>query len=352
MTAKPVPRTPLISQLLVRLADRAGVVVELEPSFGRAGRIHLGGGRYSYLHNGALDLNPVGASDLAASKDWAAHFMASLGYPVVDSAPFYSDRFCAALGSDRNLAAAWNHANLLGLPVILKPNSRSQGRGVCLVDNRRDFLRAARAVFRMDRVLLVQRRLLGHDYRIVVLDGECISAYERLPLSVVGDGVSTLGELIHRRQRTFEATGRDTEIDVDDMRIPMHLARRGLTLDSVPAAGGATTLLDNRNLSTGGDAVDVTDTIHPGYRDLAAGVTRDMGLRLCGVDLMVDGDITAAPVAGRHAIIEINAAPGLDHYAASGDRQEAIVDALYLRVLEALRAHIPADAARQAAGAG
>jgi D-alanine-D-alanine ligase-like ATP-grasp enzyme len=339
---------PLTSQILLKLAARAGVEVELEPNFGRAGVIRLGDGRYSYFLNGALDLNPVGSSDIAIAKDWAAHFMQRLGYPVIEGEPFYSRGFCESLGSDRDIAAAWAYAQRLGMPVVVKPNSRSQGRGVCKVHNHREFMRAAKAAFHRDRVVLVQRFVRGHDFRIVVLDGEVISAYERLPLTVTGDGVSTIRRLVELKQRHFVATGRDTEIDLEDMRIPMHLARRRLTLDSVLERGTSTTLLDNANLSTGGDAVDVTDALHAGYRALAAQLTRDMGLRFCGVDIMVDGDIRDAPLAGRHWIIEINAAPGLDHYAASGPRQEAIVDALYLKVVEALKASVPADAARVA----
>jgi D-alanine-D-alanine ligase-like ATP-grasp enzyme len=244
------------------------------------------------------------------------------------------------------VSAAWAYARELGLPVVVKPNSRSQGVAVCKVHNKTEFMRAARAVFRHDRVLLVQRYLPGHDYRIVVLDGEVISAYERLPLWVVGDGVSTVRELLAAKQEQFLVDGRDTIIDVEDMRLGMHLARRRLRMDSVLPAGERTTLLDNANLSTGGDAVDVTEQMHPGFAEFAINVTRDMGLRFCGVDIIVDGTIHELPQEGHYWVIEINAAPGLDHYAAVGARQEAIVDAMYLKVLQAIKAWIPPDASR------
>jgi D-alanine-D-alanine ligase-like ATP-grasp enzyme len=43
--------------------------------------------------------------------------------------------------------------------------------------------------------------------------------------------------------------------------------------------------------------------------------TRDMGLRLCGVDIMTD-DITRSLVENNdnYTIIEMNGAPGLDNY--------------------------------------
>ena len=57
-----------------------------------------------------------------------------------------------------------------------------------------------------------------------------------------------------------------------------------------------------------------------------------MGLRLCGVDLMIDGDISEAP--DEYWVLEINSAPGLDHYAQSGKAQQKIVEDMYLEVLK------------------
>ena len=65
-------------------------------------------------------------------------------------------------------------------------------------------------------------------------------------------------------------------------------------------------------------------------------LTSDMNLRLCGVDLMVNGDIGEQPIPGKYWVLEINAAPGLDHYAKSGKAQEQIVEDLYLKVLRGL----------------
>jgi D-alanine-D-alanine ligase-like ATP-grasp enzyme len=80
--------------------------------------------------------------------------------------------------------------------------------------------------------------------------------------------------------------------------------------------------------------VDVTNAIHADFKELAIQLTKDMGLRICGVDLIVDGDITRKP--GKFWILEINAAPGLDHYVTTGKTQQKIVEDMYLEVLKAL----------------
>jgi D-alanine-D-alanine ligase-like ATP-grasp enzyme len=196
----------------------------------------------------------------------------------------------------------------------------------------REFRRSLKAVFEIDRVALVQPLVAGLDYRVVVLDKEVISAYQRIPLNVIGDGRSTILQLLRKKQRSFVAASRDTRLKMDDPRIRQKLRHQGHTMRSVLSLGQQVFLLDNANLSSGGDALDVTSAIHSSLKKLAITVTKDMGLRLCGVDLLIVGDISKKPK--KVSIIEINSAPGLDHYAQSGKAQEKIVEELYLKVLK------------------
>jgi D-alanine-D-alanine ligase-like ATP-grasp enzyme len=185
-------------------------------------------------------------------------------------------------------------------------------------------------------MILVEQFVEGRDYRLVVLDDKVISAYERIPLYVTGDGKASIRTLLARKQRLFKRTGRDTMINSKDPRMTARLRRLGMSFSSKPEAGESVYLLDNANLSSGGDSVDVTEVASDGFKRLAVRLTKDMGLRLCGVDIMTKTDIRQAPVPGKHWIIEINSAPGLDHYATIGKKQERVVEALYLQVLKAM----------------
>lgn len=324
----------VLARVLQKLAPRVGARVVLEPEWKIAGQLTFKNGKKSYFRYNSLDLNPVGASDIAKDKDYASYFMKRMGYPTVQGESFYSDEWCAAIGSKRDANAACRFARTLGYPVIAKPNSGSQGSGVTLVYDERSLRRALREIFKKDRIALVQRPVQGRDYRIVVLDDEVISVYERIPLNVLGDGRSTVEQLLKKKQREFDRTRRDTQIKVNDPRIAAKLRHAGMSLSSVPAKSERVYLLDNANLSTGGDALDVTDALHPSYKKMAIELTRDMGLRLCGVDIMVSGDISKP--AKRYRILEINAAPGLDHYVKQGAAQQRIVEALYMKVLRHL----------------
>ena len=189
-------------------------------------------------------------------------------------------------------------------------------------------------VFKLDRVAIVERVLKGKDYRIVVLDDKIISAYQRLPLNVIGDGRSSVRDLLLAKQRQFEKSGRDTVLKFNDYRIKAKLNRSHLSFESILEKGRKISLLDNANLSSGGDSIDVTDNVHSGFAIIAIKLTKEMGLRLCGVDLMIEGDIKERPK--KYHVIEINSAPGLDNYSRIGEKQARIVEELYLEIVRAM----------------
>ena len=326
----------VLGKLMQKIAPRIEASVLMEPKWGIVGRITFKSGNHSYFRYNTLDLNPVGSSDIARDKDFSNFFMKKLGYPVVPgSKTFFSKRWSKAIGlPNRNIDAAYQYARRLRFPVIVKPNSGTQGIGVSLVYNKKEFYRAMHAVFSGDKVALVQKRLVGKDYRLVVLDKKVISAYERTPLNVIGNGKSTVKQLLNAKQKKFITSSRDTCIDIKDPRIITKLKHQNLSLRSVLPRGQKIYLLDNANLSTGGDSIDFTGKVHPFFKKLAINLTRDMGLRLCGVDLMVDGDISKK--TNNYWVLEINAAPGLDHYIKMGHAQEKIVEDLYYQVLKSM----------------
>jgi D-alanine-D-alanine ligase-like ATP-grasp enzyme len=218
--------------------------------------------------------------------------------------------------------------------VVVKPNSGSQGKNFCKVYNKRELHKALVAVFTGDNVALVQKFIRGNDYRVVVLDDKVISAYQRIPFNIIGDGKICLGNLIKKKLKNLILLDRPAKLQADDSRIIQNIKRQGLDPKSIPAIGEKIFLLDNANLSCGGDSLDVTSSIHPRFREIAVKLTKDMGLRLCGVDFLIDGLISERPK--KYRIIEINSAPGLDHYIKTGIEQEKIVENLYLEVLRAM----------------
>jgi len=326
-------RQSFVAQLIKRIAPRIGVKVLLEPEYGFVGLIQFKNGKKVLFRDRNFNINPQGSSEISRDKSYATFFLKHFGYSTPEGKTFFNDAMNARIRIKRTINDGFRYARSLGFPVIIKPNNLSQGTLVSKVYNKTEYYPVARKILKKVGVMVVERFYNGNDYRIVVLDNDVISAYQRIPLNIIGDGKSSITMLLKKKQEYFNQIGRDTIIDTTDYRFRMKLKRNRYSLRSVLSSGQKLFLLDNANLSTGGDAVDVTEKIHKDYQKLAVQVTKNMGLRMCGVDI-ITGDISQS--LQDYVIIEINSAPGLDNYASIGAKQRKNVDRLYLKVLKAL----------------
>jgi glutathione synthase/RimK-type ligase-like ATP-grasp enzyme len=327
------PGRAFMPPILRRLAPVLGAVVEFEPGYEVVGLIRFPNGRQSYFWHNKFNLNSVASARIAQDKGYATYFLKQHGFRVPESAVFLEDAFRGRIACGDGTAAARAFAKGLGWQVFLKPLRGSGGAGIVRACSEREYDAVVPVVFARNKKVQLQRACAGRDFRIVVLDGQVINAYERLPLTVTGDGTRSIGELLATLQQEFTRSGRDTIIPVDDPRIAQVLRRHGISPSHVLPAGGAMPLLDVANLSCGGTTRVVTDRLHPETAALAARVAAAMDLRLAGVDILLASP--SEPPAD-YTVLEVNSAPGLDHYGASGPDHEAHVDELYLKVLTAI----------------
>ncbi|MBO0858762.1 MAG: cyanophycin synthetase [Chloracidobacterium sp.] len=226
--------------------------------------------------------------------------------------------------------------DIVGPPVVIKPNNMSQGKGVSLNLTTAEQIRQAyRIAKQYGTKVVVERQLRGRDYRALVVNGRLTAASERVPAHVVGDGERTIAELVEA-VNSHPARGEDherplTRIAIDASMMEF-MTRRRLTMRHTPEPGEVVYLRECANLSTGGTARDVTDLIHPRVAAICERAARVIGLDVCGIDLILD-DI-ALPPGPDNGVIEVNAAPGLRmHVAPSEGRSRdvggAIIDMLY-----------------------
>ena len=215
----------------------------------------------------------------------------------------------------------------IGLPLVVKPVYGNQGRAVTMdVADAAGLEEAFLLAAQVSEEVLVEQQVAGLDYRVLVVDGNVVAASRRVPCHVVGDGSSSIAELI--RSANLDARRGNghskplTRIEGTDFK--------DLDLSRVPEADEKIVLRRAANLSQGGTAIDVTDEVHPEIRAACVRAARVIGLDVCGVDLLTS-DISR-PLDG--AIIEVNASPGLRMhlYPDEGDARpvgEAIVSMLY-----------------------
>lgn len=325
-----------IGAVFQQLAKEKGIKILLEPEYGRTGQITLPGGRKCYFKNTAFDVNMAGAAQIAKDKDYATYFLKKMGYPTPVGQSFFSDQYCLEIKSNRNPNAAYRYACLLGWPVIIKPNSKSHGVGVFKVYNKQQFEQAVSFITSLDNIFLVQKVAEGNDYRILVFDDEIICSYQRLALSVTGDGRSSVEKLLSKKKKMLLALGRHINISLDDTRISSHLKSQNLFLSSVLSKGQKAEIIPNNNLSTGGDAIDTTDETRNEWKKIAVKVTKDLGLRYCGVDIISKNTLQDKPSS--FVILEINAFPDISHYVSLGEKQREIALGLYRKIFEKITA--------------
>ena len=211
-------------------------------------------------------------------------------------------------------AQAWEIANKVGLPVVVKPRDGNQGKGVAVNIETREQLEKAFAVASdISSDVIVEQYIPGHDFRMLVIGNKLIAAARRDPPNVIGDGAHTIAQLVD--QVNLDPLRGDghatalTKIRFDDIAIAT-LANQGLTAQSIPEKGRRILLRNNANLSTGGSATDVTDEVHPELAARIVTAAQMVGLDIAGVDLVAE--TVAKPMEEQRAgIVEINAAPGL-----------------------------------------
>lgn len=200
-----------------------------------------------------------------------------------------------------------------GYPIVIKPSDGNHGRGITIDIRDWDEAEAAYESARLiSRSIIVERYYPGRDHRVLVVDGKVVAVAERVPAHVVGDGRSTIAQLIEEtNQDPNRGEGHDnilTKIELDRSSYQL-LERQGLTLKSVPPKGTICYLRATANLSTGGIAIDRTDEIHPENVWLAQRVVKIIGLDVAGLDI-VTTDISRPLREVDGVIVEVNAAPG------------------------------------------
>ncbi|GGM18263.1 cyanophycin synthetase [Nakamurella endophytica] len=243
------------------------------------------------------------AVDIASDKELTNRLLAAAGLPV------------PASDVVRTADDAVRVARRIGYPVVVKPLDGNHGRGVAINLTTPEAVRAAFTVAydesRRGHVL-VESFITGRDYRVLVVGGNMVAIAERVPAHVLGDGTSTVAELV-------EATNADprrgvghekvlTRIAVDDAAVAL-VREQGYAMTDVPPRGEMVKLALTGNMSTGGISIDRTFEAHPDNVDIAEEAARVVGLDIAGIDFLCP-DITQPVRETGGGICEVNAAPG------------------------------------------
>ncbi len=203
----------------------------------------------------------------------------------------------------------------VGFPLVIKPIDGNHGRGITVdIQNYEDALQAFHHAKESSRsgAIIVEKFIKGDDYRLLVINNKLVAGAIRTPAHVIGDGKSTVQELIDEvnkdPRRGYGHENVLTQISVNELTKTI-IKDAGYTLESVIAEGERLILKDTANLSTGGTAEDITDIIHPANVSMAERISKIIDLDICGIDIMTT-DITKPLSETGGAVLEVNAGPG------------------------------------------
>lgn len=241
------------------------------------------------------------AVDIACDKEETKNLLEAAEIPVPRGRIVYSEE---------GLKEALER---ISYPIVTKPVDGNHGKGATTnITNWEDAVRGLEAAKKYSRGVIVEKFITGQDHRVLVINYKFVAAAIRKPASVIGDGKSTIQELIDKTnedpRRGYGHEKTLTQIKVDDFTMDM-LTKANHTLESVLPDGEELFLKPTANLSTGGTATDVTDMVHPDNIFMCERIARIIGLDICGIDIMAE-NLTEPVKDNGGAILEVNAAPG------------------------------------------
>ncbi|MCK6405608.1 MAG: cyanophycin synthetase [Rhodocyclaceae bacterium] len=238
------------------------------------------------------------AEGISRDKDLTKSLLSSCGVPVPEGREVDSPE------------DAWDAAQDIGLPVVVKPVDGNHGRGVFIdLKSREEVEKAYSVAVDEGSGVLVERSIPGTEHRLLVIGGKLVAANRGDMIKVTGDGRSTVRELIDLQINCDPRRGPTEKHPLSIIRIDtaarIELERQGLTGDSVPAAGKEVLIQRNAN-----HEFDCTDEVHPETAHLVSLAARIVGLDIAGIDLVAE-DISKPLDAQGGAIVEVNAGPSL-----------------------------------------
>ncbi|AFY35484.1 acetate--CoA ligase family protein [Calothrix sp. PCC 7507] len=246
-------------------------------------------------------------SDFTTRKDDCKAFLQTLGFPVPKGAIVISKKEALAVAKE------------IGYPVAIKPVVGHKGIGVTANVQDAHELETAygRALAAIPEAqptrIIVEKSISGADFRLLCVNGKFVAATERRPASVVGDGNSTIKELIlhenRKPTRLDSPTSPMGKIQLDEA-MELYLEAQNLSLDSVIEKDHTIYLRKVANLSAGGMSINATHTVHHDNIILAQDIAQYFQLTCLGIDVIAK-NLSESWKSGNLAILEINAAPGV-----------------------------------------
>ena len=261
--------------------------------------VQLGyGAKQRRIWTAETDSTSAISETISRDKDLTKSLLASAGVPIPEGRTVTSPE------------DAWDAAQDIGFPVVVKPIDGNHGRGVFINLYTQQEIEAAYAIaIEEGSEVLVERHIVGDEHRVLVVGNKVVAAAKGESVWVAGDGKHSVRELIDIQINSDPRRGTSEEHPLNPARIDsaveLELTRQKLTGDSIPVIDQKVLIQINGNV-----AFDVTHLVHPDVASQVALAARVVGLDIAGIDLVTQ-DISKPMAEQNAAIVEVNAGPSL-----------------------------------------
>lgn len=191
-------------------------------------------------------------------------------------------------------------------PVIIKPRAGSRGRhSTIFVFGLADLKKAFKIAKQLCYWVIVEEQLFGPVYRATVINGHLAGVLRGDPPQIVGDGKSSIVELISKKNAAPHLGVKDI---VADDGCEMFLSRQDLNLSSVLENGKTINLSEKIGVNYGGSSSEDFEICHPENKELFLKAAKVLGDPLVGFDFIIP-DITKSWKNQKCGFIEVNSLP-------------------------------------------
>ncbi len=203
-----------------------------------------------------------------------------------------------------------------GKAIVIKPKSTNFGLGITILkenDSEERFARSVQMAFEYDNTVLIESFISGKEYRMFIINNEVTGILHRVPANVVGDGHSTIAQLVDKKnENPLRGKGYRTPLEkiAKGEAEEVFLATQSRNFEIIPAKGETVYLRENSNISTGGDSIDYTDEVHESYKQIAVEAAKALRVNVTGLDMMID-NIHEPASEDNYSIIEMNFNPAI-----------------------------------------
>ncbi len=195
--------------------------------------------------------------------------------------------------------------------IVVKPIDTNYGQGITILNKKtrkKEILKALDYAFEYSNRVIIEEFFEGMEYRFLVIDQKVVSVVKRTPANIIGDGKSTIKELVTiKNNNKLRAKGYKTpaeKINIGNIEIN-YLKNQKLKTSSILKENELIYLRENSNVSTGGDSEEVFDKIPEYFKNIAIQTAKALDVKICGVDMIINSNFDD------YTIIEANFNPAI-----------------------------------------